>query len=120
MQHRAILDADGVYLGHEPAPEDFEFLPDAPPPLSPDCDLEPGLYQWNGQTFVPVRPTTPDNLVNERHTLVAIMLGFEDLETAGLVEFNDVTRQWLDWYRQTFDAKGYVRDDAKGAANGDA
>lgn len=103
-KHRAILDPDGVYRGHEPftgklGPGDAE-VPD-------DCDLEEGRYRWNGKTFLPIASPEPEDMVNELHTLAAIAAGFMAIRDAG-TPLPAITDRWLDWYVKTFDAKGVL------------
>ena len=50
MHTIAILDENGILTGYaqveQPSVADC-VVPD-------DCDLEPGKYRWNGNTFVPI------------------------------------------------------------------
>lgn len=106
MKHRAILDPDGVYQGNEPAPKGFEFRPGDPPPLSPDCDLAIGRYQWDGKTFVPIRDAGRHDLLDEPHTLRAVARGFAAINKAQPALLPQETKDWLKWFAKTVDAKG--------------
>jgi hypothetical protein len=50
MDHRAILDAAGVYQGVE----EVETLVAGDVPVPADCDLPAGKYVWLGYTFMPL------------------------------------------------------------------
>ena len=113
MTHIAILDDEGVYKGHKPVPEGYE-LQEGDVEVPEDCDLGIDKYRWDGKTFQAVPKATPEELVNEQHTLVAIALGFEAIRESGIVELPELTLKWLDWYKTTLDAKGYFSEAAKG------
>lgn len=101
-RRKAILDPDGIYRGHEPAPPGFKPKAGEPPPLPEHPDLEEGRYRWDGETFLPVKSPEPEDLVNERHTLVAIAQGFIAIRESGIA-LPEITNRWLDWYEKTVD-----------------
>lgn len=105
MQYRAILDPDGVYQGHEPVTEGFEFRRGDPPPLLPDCDLVIGRYRWDGKTFLAIRDAGRHDLLGEPHTLRAVARGFAALDKAQPGLLPQETRDWLKWFAKTVDAK---------------
>ena len=106
VQHRAVLDDDGVYCGHEPVPKRYKPKP-SDVMVPDDCDLEPGGYRWdgNGKCFVPIKSPEPEDLVREPNTLRAIALGFQSLDQAGVTLHSD-TVAWVRWFKKTMDAKG--------------
>lgn len=104
MQHRAILDPDGVYQGHEPALEDFEFRAGDPPPLSPDCDLAPGRYRWDGQKFLPIGEPTGERILEQPPILRAMALGFAAIDEKDPDLLPPETKEFLRWFKTTLDA----------------
>lgn len=104
-KHRAVLDPDGMYRGHEPLPGKAALNPDDVE-VPPDCDLAPGRYRWDGKTFLPVKSPEPEDVVNEHHTLVAVAAGFAAVEKALPGTLPEITLRWIDWYEKTVDAKG--------------
>lgn len=103
--HRAKLDPDGIYRGHEPVPGKAALKPDEVE-VPADCDLEPGRYRWDGATFLPVKSPEPEDVVDERHTLAAIAAGFRAIEEKQPGTLPEKTLRWLKWYGKTVDAKG--------------
>ena len=91
-KHRAILDPDGVYQGHEPAdalgPDDVE--------VPEDCDLAIGRYRWDGKRFVPIRDAGRHDLLDEPHTLRAVARGFAAIDKAQPDLLPQETKDWAD------------------------
>lgn len=99
--HRAILDPDGIYQGHESVkgdlgPDDVE--------VPEDCDLAIGMYRWDGGTFLPVRAAGRHDLLDEPHTLRAVALGFAAIDRAHPDLLPRETKDWLNWFGRTIDA----------------
>lgn len=106
-KHRAILDPDGVYQGHE---EVIGKMASADVEVPPGCDLEAGRYRWQedetGCRFVPIGAAGRTDLVEEPHSLRAIAEGFGAIEAATPGILPDRTKRWLAWFEKTIDARG--------------
>lgn len=109
-QHRAILDGNGVYQGHEPLPNRRKKLRDDEVGVPADCDLEPGRYCWNGETMVPmVQQDDPEEVINQTHTLLAVACLAKAVRDHG-IPLPAITERWLAWYDKTVDG-AVVRED---------
>jgi hypothetical protein len=107
MKALAVLDSAGVLTSYEQIEDDV--LEDAILPgsriLVPDgCDLAPGKYRWNGQTFIPIGANGQDMVAEELDTVRAITLALMAIRDGK--PFPPETLKWLDWYENSFDNLG--------------
>jgi hypothetical protein len=101
-RHRAILDPDGVYQGHEPFTGRARA---ADVMVPPDCDLPAGKYRWDGKTFLPIRDAGRHDLLDEPHTLRSVANGFAAIDRKWPDLLPAETKAWLAWFKTTIDAK---------------
>jgi hypothetical protein len=99
----ARLDEHGVYQGMDDLPAS-ELTPHHLSQIS-DCDLPPGGYRWDGQTFVPLPKRLAERALKEPDTLRAIAAGLNAVRAAGIA-LPPETTAWLAWHAASFDAKG--------------
>lgn len=101
QKQTAVVDAKNIYLGM------FEEGAELPAgalriPEITECDLEPGRYRWQGDSFVPVRRDAEGRLQESPDMIHAIYDGFGALERQGF-DFPPSTKEWMRWYATTFD-----------------
>lgn len=101
-KRRAILDADGVYQGHEPvdgllAPGDVD---------AGDGDLDPGKYRWTGDQFVYMGEIAGERMLEHPPILRAVALGFAAIDAADPDLLPAETKDLLRWFSTTIDARG--------------
>lgn len=98
MTYVATLNENGVLTG-------YETIPGEPTihqiPVPEDCDLTPGKYRWDGQTFVPVLPIE-GSVDAPLSTIHAIAHGFAALYNQGN-DLHPLTVKWLRDYVKSVD-----------------
>lgn len=99
MKQIAKLDENNVYHGMTEI-EDHELLP-THVELQDGCDLPPGKYQWNGQSFHPI--TDPQRIkLNNPDALNAIAMGFIAIHNSGIT-LPPETLKWIEFHVRSND-----------------
>ncbi len=104
MIHVAILNEDGVLTGFEDVEKANSDSGRVCVPS--ECDLQPGRYRWDGETFVPVSPGAANATTDDQYMAIAVALCFRALEEQKNLVLPGDTLRWLQWYENSIDNAG--------------